>query len=165
MELNKVFKMNKWNYALQMSVIFLIYVVFIRPLKFGEDEIILKLGMFAALFVFWMYGGYISLLRLCNIILSKWEINNSLATLKEEELGIFFLKFLLRNWAVGALVLVYSGTQAYSIISAWPGSPNSLVGFSNLITILVLCIMPSSSEEQQENFKQNKHIIFPPTQN
>lgn len=157
--------MNQLNYALQMSVIFLIYVVFIRPLNFGEDELILKLGKGGVFVVFYIYGVYISLLRLCNITLSKWEINNSLATLKEEELGFLWLKFYLRNWAVGALVLVYSGTQVYSAISDWLGSPNSLVGFSNLITILVLCIMPSSSEEQQENFKQNKHLFFPPTQN
>lgn len=157
--------MNQLNYALQMSVIFLIYVVFIRPLKFGEDEIILKLGMAAVFFVFGIYGYYISLLRLCNIILYKWEINNSLATLKEEERAIFFLKFLLRNWAVWALVLVYLGSIAYSIISDFQGSHDNLFGSSSLITILVLCIMPSSSEEQQENFKQNKHIIFPPTQN
>ena len=148
--------MNQLNYALQMSVIFLIYVVFIRPLKFGEDEIILKLGMAAVFFVFGIYGYYISLLRLCNIILSKWEINNSFAALKEEELGILWLKFYLRNWAVWALVLVYLGTSAYSMISDYLGSPNSLRDFSTLLTILVLCIMSSPSEEQQENFKQYK---------
>ena len=157
MELNKVFKMNQLNYALQMSVIFLIFVVFIRPnLKFGEDEIILKLGMAAVYCVFWFYGCYISLLRLGNIIFSKWEINKSFAALKEEEQAIFFLKFLLRNWAVWALVLVYLGTIAYSMISDYLGSPNSLGDFSTLLTSLVLCIMPSPSEEQQENFKQYK---------
>ena len=152
-KVNNLLKMNRLNYALQMSICFLIYVVFLRH-DFRMYDIILKLGLVVVYFAFVFYVGYISYLRLGNTILSKWEINNSLAALKEEEQSIFILKFLLRNWAVWALLLVYFGSIAYSMISDFLGSHNGITDFSTLLTILELCIMPSSSEEQQENFKQ-----------
>lgn len=150
MDKDDVLKMNRLNYALQMSIIFLIFVVFIRPLNFGEDELILKLGKGGVFVVFCIYGFYISFSRFFNIILSKWEINNSRETLTDDELiGLF-----LRNWAFLALVLVYCGTMAYSMISDRLGSPNSLGDFSTLLMVLVLCITPGPNEEQQENIKQ-----------
>lgn len=155
-KVNDVLKMNRLNYALQMSIIFLIFVVFIRPLNFGEDELILKLGKGGVIVVFYIYGYYISFFRFFNIILSKWEINNSLEALTDDELiGLF-----LRNWAFLAIMLVLMVLMFYSTISDYLGNPNSLRDFSQLLTILVLSITPGPNEEQQENFKQYRKQLF-----
>lgn len=155
-KVNDVLKMNRLNYALQMSIIFLIFVVFIRPLNFGEDELILKLGKGGVIVVFYIYVYYIFFFRFFNIILSKWEIKNSLEALTDDELiGLF-----LRNWAFLAIMLVLMVLMGYSIISDYLGNPNSLGDFSKLLTILVLCITPGPNEEQQENFKQYRKQLF-----
>lgn len=148
-KVNDVLKMNRLNYALQMSIIFLIFVVFIRPLNFGEDELILKLGKFAVSAVFLIYGFYISVLMMVNIYYSmfKFDSNGSI-TFKFKFSGVLFAFAMI---IMGLTSVAYF----YYILTDREDCADFFFNFGISSMIFILCTTPGSDEEQQEQIKQN----------
>ena len=135
MELNKVFKMNKWNYILQMGIIGIVYFVFIDPidpLSFTADEIILKRARLVAPIVLGFYGFYISCLRMRYVCYSVFDVNTG--------------EIKKISWLY--IILFFIGLNYWAFTYSWEG------GF--LMTVLLL-VFPEPTKEQQDKIREKEN--------
>lgn len=134
MELNKVLKMNQWNYILQMGIIGIVYFVFIEPidpLSFTADEIILKRIRVIAPIVLGIYGMYISGLRMRNACYSAFDVNTG------EIKKIYGLYSIL--WAI--------------LLAFWLWTISWVGG---ILMAGLLFLFPEPSKEQQDKIREKE---------
>lgn len=134
MELNKVFKMNKLNYILQMGIIDIVFFVFIDPLR-STDEIILERIISVTVFILSAYAIYISCLRYTNACYSAFDVNTG------EIKKIHVLYTILYTIA---LIFLF-GTFSWS---------SSLA--AGLFMTILLFFFPEPTKEQQEKIREKE---------
>lgn len=134
MELNKVFKMNKLNYILQMGIIDIVFFVFIDPLR-STDEIILERIISVTVFILSAYAIYISSLRCKNACYSAFDVNTGEIKKIHELYTILY-----------AIALIFC-------FCTFSWSSSLAAGF--FMTIL-LFIFPEPSKEQQEKIREKE---------